>query len=712
MLPTRNIPSSFHSCLRFLFFCLGFFLVLSAQTGFCKPSAVQKKLLIVNSYEPGQVCGQPQEDGVLASLASHGFKEGGNLKIERFFMDTRKTFTSSQQIKERGEQALARIREFQPDLVITLDDNAIETVMLPLVGTSIPVVFSGMNQQPERYNQQKKFMESRMKPGANVTGVYEKLHIVKALDVMHSITGLRKAAVIVDDSSTGNAVVTQVKIETAATPSLVSLEYHQVSTFEDFQKKILAINEDPEIGAIYPVAFTLKGSNNQTVTANEIVSWQLANLKKPEMAGNYFLCQLGMFGGAAIDYLGMGEEAGRKAAAILQGAAPGDIPIDDTTGQALVFNLERAKQLGITIPMDILTAADILYDTILLTPIKEPQKLLIIQSYEKGTGCGATIESGLIEALSKTGYKDGERLDIHHFYMNTQNTHITRDAIIQQAQLALAEIDRLQPHLIILMDDNAFEHVLPPLIGGKYPVLFAGTNVPVEYYNSRHPFMDSRQHPGKNVTGITEEHEIIQNLKLIKSLAPTAKTAVILYSDATPFVRLMGEANEAYIEQHRDSLPIQFLPPEKVSRFSDYQKLVEKYNNDPTVDIVYTFAPVSLVKDDGSVSPVNETIAWMATHQNKPDFTWMTNWVPLGYLASAGIDVEATGENLAEKVIKVLNGASPGDLPIDNPSKYSIALNLDRAKQLGIEIPLEILEAAENVYPQPCSTNTTPAKDK
>jgi putative tryptophan/tyrosine transport system substrate-binding protein len=711
MSTSQYIPARHQPCLFFLVCCLCIFFI-GIETSSCKQPDGSKKLLIVNSYEPGQVCGQPQEDGIVKSLATAGFKEGVNLQIEHFFMDTRKTFTLPEQIKERGSLALARIKEFKPDLVITLDDNAIETVMLPLVGTDIPVVFSGMNQQPEIYNQQKKYIETRQKPGANVTGVYEKLHIVKALEVMNSITGVHRAAVIVDDSSTGEAVTAQIKKETSAASSPVSLNYYQVGSFEAFKQRILAINEDPEIGAVYPVAFTLKDRNNQTVTTNEIVTWQLANLKKPDMAGNYFLCQLGMFGGAAVDFQGMGEEAGRKAAAILQGAAPGDIPIDDADGQALVFNLERAKQLGITIPMDILSAADMLHDSILLKPIDEPSKVLIIQSYEKGTGCGAIIETGLLEALNRTGYKDGERLALHHFYMDTQNTHITKEAIAHQAQLALIEIDRLQPQVIILMDDNAFEHVLPPLIGGKYPVLFAGTNVPLELYNAVHPFMNSRQHPGKNVTGVTEEHEIVQNLNLIKSLVPTAKTAVILYSDATPFVRLMGDANEAYIATHRDSLPIRFLSPEKVTKLSDYQALITKYNDDPTVDIIYTFAPISLIKDDGTISPVNETIAWMAANQKKPDFTWMTNWVELGYLASAGIDVKATGENLAGMVIKVLNGANPGDLPIDTPSKYSIALNLDRAKQLGIDIPLDILEAAETVYSRPCSNNTTSPKDK
>ncbi|MFH2123354.1 MAG: ABC transporter substrate binding protein [Pseudomonadota bacterium] len=684
--------------------CLAFFLTLygflpGLGSGICATPDHARKILIVNSYEPGQVCGQPQTDGVLAALASAGFQEGKNLQVEQFFMDTRKTFTTDKQIAERGRLALERIREFRPELVVTLDDNAAGTVMLSLAGTSLPVVFSGINTLPEEYNRQKHFMADRAKPGSNVTGVYEKIHIVKALDVMRSISGLHKAALIVDASSTGNAVKIQVEKEMAEAASPVAMVTYQVATFDEFKQRILAINDDPEIGAVYPVAFSLTGVDKQTVTANTILTWQLANLQKPDMAGNYFLCQLGMFGGASVDFKTMGEEAGRKAAAILKGTPAGEIPIDDSSEQALVFNLERARQLGITIPMDILSAADSLYETIVLKPAEEPVKLLIIQSYEKGTGCGATIETGLLAGLAQAGYRDGEQLAISHYYMDTQNSHITREAIANQAQLALAEIERIKPRVIVLMDDNAFEYVLPPLINSQYPVLFAGTNVPLEYYNRTHPFMITRQHPGKNVTGVTEEHELLQSLRLIASLVPTAKTAVTIYSDTTPFVQRMAEANEAYLAAHQKELPIRFIQSEKVTRLSDYQALIKKYDDDPSVDIIYTFAPISLIKDAGTVSPVKETIAWMAENQKKPGFTWMTNWVELGYLASAGIDLKATGEKVADKMIKILSGTSPGALPIENPSKYSIALNLERAEKLGLEIPMDILEAAESVCP-------------
>lgn len=148
-----------------------------------------------------------------------------------------------------------------------------------------------------------------------------------------------------------------------------------------------------------------------------------------------------------------------------------------------------------------------------------------------------------------------------------------------------------------------------------------------------------------------------------------------------------------------EALPIRFVASKWVTRLADYQEAIRRFDQDPSVDIIFSFAPLSLIKNDGTISPVRDTIEWMALHQKKPGFTWMTDWVEYGYLASAGIDLQATGRTLAGKMVKVLSGIDPGEIPIDNPFKYSIAINRGRAELLGIEIPVELLDAAEVIYP-------------
>lgn len=76
---------------------------------------------------------------------------------------------------------------------------------------------------------------------------------------------------------------------------------------------------------------------------------------------NYFFARMGLFGGAVINFGAMGLHAGRKGAAILNGAKAGDLPIEESPDYAIVFNQKRARDLGITIPPRLLAAAHAVY---------------------------------------------------------------------------------------------------------------------------------------------------------------------------------------------------------------------------------------------------------------------------------------------------------------------------------------------------------------
>ena len=273
-----------------------------------------KKVVIVHSYEENHVCGTPQHEGIIQALEEGGWKEGENLKITTFYMDTKKTYTSAEQIAERGRLALAAVKSAKPDLVITIDDNAAKTVMLPLAGSDTPVVFSGMNGQPENYNKSTHFMDSREKPNSNITGVYEKLHLTTSIKVVKAvIPDMKKVLAITDKSPTGNAITIQLEQELAQEKPIVPCEIAKVSSFEEFKELIQTrVNTDPEIGAIYSMVLSVKDAEGKTHTAPDVFRWQIANCKKPSMALNYFFAKLGLFGGAAVDFKAHGKTGWRK----------------------------------------------------------------------------------------------------------------------------------------------------------------------------------------------------------------------------------------------------------------------------------------------------------------------------------------------------------------------------------------------------------------
>lgn len=346
-------------------FMCALIIMLGLTAAVCAQEQDIKRVFIVASYEDGHVCGGPQEEGVLQGLNKEGWFEGMNMIVERYYMDTKRVHTTPEAMRKQGAIAIDAIHDFMPDVIITIDDNAFREVGLAFAGRDdVAVVFAGMNGQPETYNTIKAFMETREMPGHNVTGVYEKLYMGRSVKVMSSaVSGLKGHTVvgITDFSPTGNAITKQFELEKGDMPADVTWALRRVKDWQEYTDLIKELNADDEVQAIYPVALSLKVSDTVTYTAPQIFGWTIENSTKPEMALNYFFSKIGLFGGAAVDFQTMGFVAGKQAGAILSGVNAGTMAIEDAPEYAIVFNIKRAKQLGITIPMPLLTAADYVY---------------------------------------------------------------------------------------------------------------------------------------------------------------------------------------------------------------------------------------------------------------------------------------------------------------------------------------------------------------
>lgn len=319
---------------------------------------------MVQSQEKGHVCGQPQAEGILTALAEAGWRDGENLEMRFHYMDYYGANATAELLHEDGLLVLKEIEEFKPELVFALDDGAIKEVMMPLVGRKdIALVFSGMNAEPGAYNARKKFMDSWEHPGGNVTGVTEKLYTAESMHVMaEAVPGLigGKVLLATDLTVTGEALARQFARELKDVKD-IRWEITRVKTFEDYKAYVERANADPDVKAIYPLVLTTEGPTGERVTMPRMYDWTIANSRKPEMAANYYFARLGLFGGAVVNFRAMGIRVGRKAAAILAGQSPGDILIEESPDFAIVFNIKRARDLGIEIPLDVLTAADAIY---------------------------------------------------------------------------------------------------------------------------------------------------------------------------------------------------------------------------------------------------------------------------------------------------------------------------------------------------------------
>ncbi len=322
-------------------------------------SAEAARVFVVHSYSAGHVCGQPQHDGVLQALEKQGFVPGRNLEVGVFYMETKRRYTTPEAIEERGRKALEALRAFRPDVVVTLDDNAFRTVGAALVGTEVPVVFSGVNTPLDRLNRTMRFFATASRPGANVTGVYEKLHFVDAVRThCRLVPDTARVVFLGDRSPTGEAIRAQVLQELEDEVLPVPLELYVVDTWEAYQELVRRLNRSPVRLVLYPAALRLPGADGVVRSAAEILPWTAREARHPSIPINVGFLQAGLFGGASVDFAAMGAQAGRMVARVLRGTPPGEIPLEEAKRVRLVFNLARARELGIRIPEDVLLAAD------------------------------------------------------------------------------------------------------------------------------------------------------------------------------------------------------------------------------------------------------------------------------------------------------------------------------------------------------------------
>ena len=126
---------------------------------------------------------------------------GKGIEIEKFYLDTKRK-TSTEWKKKVTENAIKKIKEFKPNLVIVFDDNACELVAKRYIGAALPFVFCGMNGEPEDYGF----------PAENITGIIERGHVKESIGLLKRLVpSVKKAAIITDNSPTAQAFIIRVK---------------------------------------------------------------------------------------------------------------------------------------------------------------------------------------------------------------------------------------------------------------------------------------------------------------------------------------------------------------------------------------------------------------------------------------------------------------------------------------------------------------------
>ena len=197
--------------------------------------------------------------------------------------------------------------------------------------------------------------------------------------------------------------------------------------------------------------------------------------------------------------------------------------------------------------------------------------------------------------------------------------------------------------------------------------------------------INSLARPGGNITGLTNLAPELsgKRLELLKEAFPKlSRVAVLWPPDAAGAVVTFKETEDA---ARTLGIQIQSLEVRNASDFKDVFKAVVGR------------AGALLVLQSALTNAHRKSITELAVNNRLPAMYTQKEYVEAGGLMSYGVDTRDLYRRAATFVHKILKGANPAELPVEQPTKFELVINLKTAKQIDLTIPLSVLYQADKV---------------
>ena len=196
----------------------------------------------------------------------------------------------------------------------------------------------------------------------------------------------------------------------------------------------------------------------------------------------------------------------------------------------------------------------------------------------------------------------------------------------------------------------------------------------------------SLAHPGGNVTGLTNQTVDLtaKRLQLLKEAIPGARRVTVIFNPETPPNKIMVSRLQEAAPQV--GVELKFISVRKVEELRSAFSGLSRSNT----DAVY-------IVDDASMPAMAEEFLRLGFKAGLPIVFADRHFARKGVLLSYSVDFRDLFRSAAVYVDKILKGAKPADLPVEQPTRFQLVVNLKTAKALGITIPQSTLVRADEV---------------
>lgn len=269
-----------------------------------------------------------------------------------------------------------------------------------------------------------------------------------------------------------------------------------------------------------------------------------------------------------------------------------------------------------------------------------------------------------VRRLRELGFLDGGNLTIE--YRHT-------DSKIEMLPSAAAELARLNVDIFFGAGPEASLAALKQ-VGANKPIVFVA--IDFDPIATGHVVNPAR--PGGRLTGVTAVQSVLpgKRLELVKELLPATRKVAVLGNDQTT-----GQLAVVEEAAKRLALELQVINLKRLP--FDYERAI--------ADAVRAKSEVLFVLGSALfLTPGRRLIPELALNARLPSVFHHAQWVEAGGLMSYGFNFPQLWRSAADMVAKIMRGTKAGDIPMEQPTTYELAVNARTAKALGIRIPESI----------------------
>jgi putative ABC transport system substrate-binding protein len=262
--------------------------------------------------------------------------------------------------------------------------------------------------------------------------------------------------------------------------------------------------------------------------------------------------------------------------------------------------------------------------------------------------------------------------------------------IVIERRFSAGDVDRLKEFATELVHLNV-DIVVAVASAATHAIKHATASIPIVFVNAGDPvgqgFVESLPHPGRNITGISFDATpdiTAKQVQLLIEAAPKISRVAVLWNPTSPFLRSYWNVAQATAPALRAGVQsVEFQHPNQLESAFD---AMTRERADGIIVLSDSFATFHRVR-----------IAELAARHRLPAIYGHRQYVEAGGLVSYGPSLTDVYRRAPSYVDKILKGTKPADLPVQQPTKFELVINLKTAKELGLEVPTTLLARADEV---------------